>query len=303
MLNVEENAFEDLSNWGEPELEKNAFPHHDCWAVRRGKLHQVSKKDATMRCGHMAGFDGPFYLCVPLINQGQTIGLLQIQNNDESGASGDDFLSMPPEPPDEKLVVTFADHLALSLSNLRLREKLHRLAIRDPLTGLYNRRYMEESLEREIHRAKRKGVALGVMMVDIDHFKQFNDRHGHEAGDLLLKALGDFLRSRVRADDIACRYGGEEFTLILPEITLEPALGRAEVIRKGASQLKVSCRGRELEPVTLSVGVALYPDDGQSWEEVLRRADQALYRAKDAGRNTVVCARLKSPPENKKPHP
>ena len=128
-------------------------------------------------------------------------------------------------------------------------------------------------------------------MVDIDHFKFFNDRHGHEAGDPFLRPSGNYLRSSIRADDIACRYGGEEFTMILPELTLETALMRAEAIRAGVDQLRVHYRGLELEKITLSIGVALFPQNGATWEDALREADKALYEAKERGRNRVVAAR------------
>ena len=219
------------------------------------------------------------------------MGMLHLQSVEDSGPLADAFLSGPPELPDEKLIATFTDHIALALANLRLKQKLYQLAIRDGLTGLHNRRYMEESLEREIHRAKRKGTSLGILMMDIDHFKNFNDRHGHAAGDTLLKALGNHLKNSVRADDIACRYGGEEFTLILPDLTLETALLRAEALRAGAEQLRVNYRGWELEKISLSIGVALFPQNGTTWEITLREADKALYEAKEGGRNRVVAAR------------
>ena len=127
-------------------------------------------------------------------------------------------------------------------------------------------------------------------MVDIDHFKYFNDHYGHEAGDTLLKALGTYLKNSVRADDIACRYGGEEFTLLLPDLTRETARMRAEAIRAGIERLRVDYRGLELEKITLSIGVALFPQNGATWEDTLREADKALYQAKKGGRNRVVAA-------------
>ena len=291
MLQSRDDVLESVSTWGEPVLSARVFAPQDCWAVRRSRIHQVPGRDPLMTCRHLKDYQGSCSTCIPLINQGSTIGMLHIQNTEETGPLADAFLSGPPEMPDEKLVATFTDHIALALSNLRLKQKLYQLAIRDGLTGLHNRRYMEESLEREIHRAKRKGTSLGILMVDIDHFKLFNDRHGHEAGDTLLKALGNYLRNNVRADDLACRYGGEEFTLILPELTRETAILRAEAIRAGSQQLRVNYRGLELGKITLSLGVALFPQNGATWEDTLREADKALYEAKEAGRNRVVAAR------------
>jgi diguanylate cyclase (GGDEF)-like protein/PAS domain S-box-containing protein len=163
-------------------------------------------------------------------------------------------------------------------------------ATRDPLTGLYNRRYMEESLERELHRAARQQKPLGVMLVDLDHFKRFNDLHGHLAGDELLRGLGAFLQQNIRANDIACRYGGEEFTLILPDSSLEDTRRRAEELREGVRALVVRYRQELLGGITLSIGVAAYPDHGTSGDELLHEADRALYRAKGAGRNRVAVA-------------
>jgi diguanylate cyclase (GGDEF)-like protein len=292
MLDAQEEALEMWHSWGQPLLKVQTFPPQDCWAVRRGKLHQVLEKDPVMGCRHMREADGFSYLCAPLINQGQTIGLLHIQQKlEETGPLPDEFLAAPPDLPDEKLVSTFTDHIALTLSNQRLTHKLHHLAIRDPLTGLYNRRYLEESLDREIQRAKRKDSSLGVLMLDIDYFKKFNDAHGHEPGDLLLKMLGAFLKTSIRVDDTPCRYGGEEFTLILPEITLENACLRAETIRQGAALLQVNYQGTLLDPVTFSIGVAIFPQDGATGEALLRRADKALYLAKELGRNRVMTAR------------
>ena len=291
MLQSRDDVLESVSLWGEPVLADKIFAPQDCWAVRRSKIHQVLEKDPLMTCRHLKDYEGACATCIPLINQGQTIGMLHLQNTEETGPMADAFLSGPPEPPDEKLVASFTDHIALALSNLRLKQKLYQLAIRDGLTGLHNRRYMEESLEREIHRAKRKGTSLGILMVDIDHFKYFNDKHGHEAGDTLLKTLGNYLKTSIRADDIACRYGGEEFTMILPEVTLETTVMRAEAIRAGVDQLRVNYRGLELEKITLSIGVALFPQNGATWEITLREADKALYEAKEGGRNQVVAAR------------
>jgi diguanylate cyclase (GGDEF)-like protein len=278
--------------WGSPLLQVPAFSPSDCWAARRGKLHRVKEKDTVMGCRHMRETGGFDYYCAPLINQGQTIGLLHMQQQqEEANPDSDEFLGVSPDLPDEKLVSTFTDHIALALANQRLKQELHHLAIRDPLTGLYNRRYMEESLVREIHRARRKNSSLGILMLDIDHFKRFNDTHGHESGDLLLKMLGNFLRTSIRSDDIPCRYGGEEFTLILPEITLENACLRAEAIRQGAAQLRVDYQGVLLEQATVSIGIALFPQDGATWEALLRRADKALYQAKERGRNRVMTSR------------
>ncbi len=172
----------------------------------------------------------------------------------------------------------------LTEANLRLHDE----AVRDALTGLYNRRYLEESLDREMSRATRSGRPIGVMMIDIDHFKQCNDTFGHVAGDAVLHAVGQYLLSLTRGEDILCRYGGEEFVLVMTNASARAVWERAEALRVGVQELKVEHESRQIGPVTLSIGIALLPDHGESWRAVLPAADAALYQAKQAGRNRVV---------------
>ena len=179
---------------------------------------------------------------------------------------------------------------ALALANLKLRDILRSQSVRDALTGLYNRRYMEESLELELRRAMRKKCSLGIMMLDVDHFKNFNDTFGHEAGDSVLKALSNLFRTQLRGGDIPCRYGGEEFTMILPEASLEATRLRAEQLREAAKAAIAQFRGNPLDTVTLSIGVASFPEKGTTVEALLRAADSALYRAKEQGRDRVIVA-------------
>lgn len=189
---------------------------------------------------------------------------------------------------EQGFALAVADIVSLALANLKLRETLRNQAIRDPLTGLFNRRYMEESLKREMYRAMRRGTKLGIIMLDIDHFKRFNDTYGHAAGDALLQELGNFLQARIRKEDIACRYGGEEFTLILPDSSLEDTRRRAEELREEVKHLHVRYNGEPIGNVTLSLGVAVFPDHGETAETVLQTADWALYLAKEKGRDQVV---------------
>jgi len=163
-------------------------------------------------------------------------------------------------------------------------------SIRDPLTGLFNRRYLEESLEREVHRAERNGYPVGMIMLDIDYFERFNKMCGHEAGDMLLRELGGFLKEQTRRSDIACRYGSEEFILILPEASLENTCRKAERLRESVKSLCVEHGHQDMEPVTLSLGVAAFPEHGTTGEAVMRLADAALYRAKEEGRDRVATA-------------
>ena len=173
---------------------------------------------------------------------------------------------------------------------IEMREDLRVLTLRDPLTNLFNRRYMEEALDQEIQRATRNDRSLGIIMIDIDHFKEVNDTYGHEAGDVVLRALADFLHDNIRAGDIACRYGGEEFLLIFPDAPLKATRRRADSLREDVNKVEITIEGKPLQPPTLSFGVAVFPGDGETRQALLRAADAALYRAKNSGRNRVVSA-------------
>ncbi len=290
VLSASKNLVEGVAVWGESRPNEWMFAPDECWALRRGLVHWVEDSRSGLLCPHLRQRPSAGYLCVPMMAQGEALGVLHLQ----SGAHG---LTEPQGPEGvrerlteskQRLAVTVAENIALALANLKLREALRIQSIRDPLTGLFNRRYMEESLERELRRAARNRRPLAAIMLDLDHFKRFNDTSGHEAGDTLLQALGNLLRRRVREEDIACRYGGEEFTLILPDASLDAARQRAEQLREEAKHLQVQHRGRYLGAVTLSVGVAAFPEDGSTAREILWAADEALYRAKAEGRDRVV---------------
>ncbi|HTT23909.1 MAG TPA: GGDEF domain-containing protein [Candidatus Sulfotelmatobacter sp.] len=187
-------------------------------------------------------------------------------------------------------MATFAAQVGLSVANIRLREALRAQSTKDPLTGLYNRRYLQEMLEREIRRATRAEQPLGILMLDLDPFKNFNDTYGHEAGDAVLREAGSFLVRSVRAEDFVCRYGGEEFVVVLPTADFRAAEARAERIRTKLRELVVMHNGRSLGLITASIGVAALPNHGTSEKDLLEAADAALYRAKREGRDRVVVA-------------
>jgi diguanylate cyclase (GGDEF)-like protein/PAS domain S-box-containing protein len=273
---------EAVASWGEPLDGEQVFQLDDCWALRWGRLHLAEDSSLGMTCHHVNPSYIGNYLCLPLLAQDETLGMLHVQNLRGLVREHTESLT--------HLAVTVADHISLALANIRLRETLRYQVIHDPLTELFNRRYLEETLAREIYRVKRKGASLGVFMLDLDHFKRFNDTYGHEAGDNLLRALGQFLQVHIRQEDVACRYGGEEFVLILPEAPREVLLNRAEQIRKSIPQLQIFQRSQVLESTTVSLGVAIFPEHGTSGEDLLRAADAALYRAKAAGRNRVEVA-------------
>jgi diguanylate cyclase (GGDEF)-like protein len=236
----------------------------------------------------------PNYLCVPLVAQGETLGLLYVEDKPSS------LSPSSPKAQFEKATlkrrsIAVAERVSLALANLKLRELLRNQSIRDPLTGLYNRRYLEESLNRELHRAKRTSRDISLVMLDLDHFKHFNDTFGHQVGDILLKEIAGVIKSRVRAGDLACRFGGEEFSLILAEVGTEGALKCLEGIREAIKHLSLYHRGQTLGTVTVSAGIATYPAHGDNSEDLTHAADEALYRAKKAGRDRIcIFERLES---------
>ncbi|HLI56991.1 MAG TPA: PAS domain S-box protein [Actinomycetota bacterium] len=261
------------------------FSPQECWALRRGQAYRRVPGREQLSCRHVPGAGRRGYLCVPLLGQGEALGVLHLraakQPVDEAEPDFDQVA---------RLAATVGEHLSLALANFALRDTLRSQSIRDPLTGLYNRRYMEESMERELNRAARGGTPVGVIQVDLDHFKSFNDSFGHAAGDAVLRAFGACAKGLVRAEDIACRYGGEEFTLIIPGADRAATASRAEALRAAVEGLVAESRGQSLGGITLSAGVAAFPVDAGTLDDLLHVADAALYRAKEAGRNRVMCA-------------
>jgi diguanylate cyclase (GGDEF)-like protein/PAS domain S-box-containing protein len=269
------SGLEELVSWNGASSSNFLFGPEECWGLRRGRPFASSAGGLSCQHHHAVGAT----LCVTMLAQGETVGLLYLEGGEQAFTRRQ-----------EQLAQTVAETVALAMVNLRLRETLRQQSIRDPLTGLFNRRYLEETFERELRRAERKGEGIGVVMLDVDRFKKFNDTHGHEAGDALLKALGALLKESIRAEDVACRYGGEEFTLLLPGVTQQQAFDRAEEVREAIAQLKVMNQGVVLEGVSASMGVATFPQHGRELAGLVRAADLALYRAKHEGRNRVINA-------------
>lgn len=258
---------------------------NDCWALRRGQPHEIHGEDGSlMACAHIdAGkpVPGTTALCLPLSAQGAQIGLLHVSAATDALDHGEAV---------DELLGQLAEQLGLAIANLQLRETLRTQSLRDPLTGLFNRRYLEENLARELTRCERRSLPLSVLMLDVDHFKRFNDTHGHAAGDALLSQVGRLLEVGVRSEDIPCRYGGEEFTIVMPELDAAGACARAEQIRRELERTTVQHLGQTLGPVTMSIGIATYPADGDTPAVLLQMADATLYRAKAEGRNRVLHA-------------
>ena len=263
-------------------LEEPLSPN-DCYALRLGKPHLFMDAQSDIQCHCVGKITNP-YLCVPLMGHGEIFGLLYLSFEPNTLINKDQIEAK------RQLAIDASERIGLALANLNLRSALRNMSVRDILTGLYNRRYMEESLEREIYRANRKGASLGIVMLDIDHFKRFNDTFGHEAGDAVLHEIGALLQQCIRSSDIACRYGGEEFILILPEATLEMTRLRAEKLREMVKCIHMQINTTSLGPVTVSFGVAAFPDHGATTEVIVKMADLALYKAKAEGRDRVCVA-------------
>ena len=270
-----------VAEWGGEPRMSPSFTVDDCWALRLGHPHAVEPGD-LQTCRHFQASVPPApavpYICVPLVVNGELQGLLYLH-----GAPGGHLSAQQRE-----LLITLGEVVKLSLSSLRLREALRTQAIRDPLTGLFNRNYLEETLRRELSRAARRQAPLCVAMLDIDGFKAFNDAYSHYAGDILLKALGEFFRKNLRASDIACRYGGDEFVLVLPDTGLEQVRQRLDGLRTEVKQLRREYQGRALPFTSISIGVAQSPAHGTSAEELLKSADAALYSAKHRGKDQLT---------------
>jgi diguanylate cyclase (GGDEF)-like protein len=274
--------------WGGLSAEEAVFAPDECWALRRGRPHAASDLESGPVCAHVRQTQARTHLCVPMVAQSEAIGVLHVRQSDQT-FPGDTMLAWLSEPK-QRLVVAIADHTALALANLRLRETLRNQSIRDKLTGLFNRRYMHEVLGRELLRARRAEWSIGVLLLDLDKFKAVNDTHGHNAGDEVLRRVGRLLQSRLRGEDIVCRYGGEEFVLVLPQMTLQGTMERADDVRQAVKQITFGYQDRTIGPISVSIGVAAFPEHGGSIDSLLNAADAALYRAKARGGDSVELA-------------
>jgi diguanylate cyclase (GGDEF)-like protein len=260
----------------------------DCWGLRRGQLH-TAKGRRGLRCAHAPADWSGDQLCMPLIALGEVLGLLHLRcSTDTDGQPRDGPVHGTPPRSHERLAVAAAEQIALALANLELRAALQSQSIRDPLTNLYNRRYLDETLVRELHRAERAETPLSLLMIDIDRFKPFNDTYGHDAGDTALRQVAVILREQVRAEDVVCRFGGEEFAIVMAGVTTTEAATRAEHLRAAISDVELDWHGQPLGAITASFGVATYPGDAGTKANLIRAADTALYQAKNNGRDRVA---------------
>lgn len=278
IMHPSKNYLEKAASWGNPQPHDLTFTPEQCWAIRLGRIHYAGSSRIELMCSHTMFAEQPelSLLCVPLMAQNDIYGLLYL----EVGLKFDENQQL--------LITAFAELTALALANVRLRENLRYQSIRDPLTGLYNRRYLEDFLFKQLHQAERTKASFAILMLDLDHFKKINDTYGHDAGDLVLKELGQILNSDIRLGDIAARYGGEEFVLLLYDIDAQAAKMKAENLRSAISNLQVKYGAQPVGQITASIGISVYPDDAKSPAEVIEAADKALYQAKNKGRNKVI---------------
>jgi diguanylate cyclase (GGDEF)-like protein/PAS domain S-box-containing protein len=277
------------AQWGTiPEFAAQLLPD-ECWALRRGRAYAYGLKPIQFVCDHVTKPGTP-YFCLPIIAHGETIGLMHIvfDGFEEGGVMRHMRDEVLRNRWDISLIC--AEQISLAVANVRLRQELHERSIRDPLTGLWNRRWFMERALREMSAAQRDGRQVSLVMVDVDHFKQFNDRFGHDAGDLVLKAVARVLMDMAGHGILPCRLGGEEFVLLCPDAPPDAALVQADRLRAALADVRIVHAGLDLPPVTASCGIAAAPTHGTRVDDVLAAADRALYQAKGAGRDCSVIA-------------
>lgn len=281
-LDKARGAMVEVSNWLDPLHSRGEFSPTACWALRRGVMHQPCGDEIDIPCEHLGANAGEAVnsICLPLTAQQETIGLLYIEQAERTEKQG---------AADDVYVQLLAENVAAVLANLRLREALREMAMTDALTTLPNRRQFDTVFAVEAEEAQKDDAALSCLLLDVDHFKRFNDTYGHEAGDAVLREIGGVLRNATREPDMAFRYGGEEFVLLLPNLEGEAAFARAEQIRRDIEALTLVHEGQNLGAVTVSIGLASRAPDIPA-DRLVIAADSALYKAKDAGRNRVAVA-------------
>ncbi len=277
------------ASWGNIPDDKMEFELNQCWAIRRGNIHLVMDPHLDPLCPHLNTIPDCGCVCAPMIAQGKVLGMMHLCMEPGKTCLSDKKREYMIES-GQMLIISILERYASCITNLRLRVSLKKQSMLDPLTGLYNRRYMEESFKREAYRAERKKTSMGIIMLDVDHFKSFNDNYGHKTGDIILGKLGAYLMSHVRREDLVCRYGGEEFTIILPDSSLNDTRKRAEQLRKGIKEVLQIMHNEKTLSVTVSLGVSAFPKHGHTHGEALIAADAALYRAKAEGRDRVEVA-------------
>lgn len=278
LYNYQNRQLDTVSTWGPHPFLKSSFTANDCWALRGGHNLIISNPEKTILCNHLTSQEHGAYICIPLLSQNETIGTFHLYQSNASAIT----------ETEQQLIITFSEVIKLSLANIRLREELHEQAIRDALTGLFNRRYLDATLPRELRRVLRDKKPLTIAMIDVDHFKHINDTYGHKIGDQVLEAIGKILQDNVRGSDIACRYGGEEFLLVFFNSDLKDAIARLTNLCDLIKDIAIQHENQIIPQITASIGVTQAPQDGTHSESLIRNADEALYTAKENGRDQIV---------------
>lgn len=272
------DVLDGVCHWGGSTPHKHIVAD-SCWSLRRGRAYEYTPDGLCFPCDHAAS-EKQDYICVPIVAHGDTVGMMHLA-----------FALEGENPATLEQNGVFArrcgEHISMAIANVKLRDELRDQSIRDPLTGLFNRRYFMDAIQKEINLSDRKECGFGLISFDADKFKLFNDNHGHDAGDAVLRHIGERLRDIMRNEEVSCRVGGEEFAVICPEATLDETYALADKLRMAIEEVEVSHLGSRLPRVTISCGLAVYPDNGSSEEELMRIADSALYEAKETGRNRV----------------
>lgn len=267
-------------SWGDSPP-PNYIEPDDCWALRRGRAYQYGTEDIEFPCAHYTE-DVTSSFCLPLLAHGETIGMLWCHTDEE------DMLKDQTHSRFWDVALMLAEQVSLTIANVRLRQELQDRSIKDPLTGLWNRRYFLDCLRREKARADSNALGFALISIDIDHFKRFNDHHGHDAGDLVLRRVSEELVSTSGSAGIVCRVGGEELAVICPDLDKVAAMALAHRLLNAIKRIEIIYQGEILPCVTFSAGVATYPSDHGSIDDLMRNADNALYQAKREGRDRVV---------------
>jgi len=282
------NQLEVKLDWGGEWPASKVYAPHDCWALRKGKSHLSHEKYHHLECNHMSGAEeDATTLCIPLTAHGNTVGMFHLYFGHKTELVTEET---------KQIAYTLAEHLGLALANLSLQEKLRSQAMRDPLTGLFNRRYFEEVFDNEWSKANQEQIPLSLLMLDLDHFKRFNDNFGHDAGDYVLKEVASLLTRSTLDTHVACRLGGEELAIICPDTNIHESTALANKIVEEVRELHLDMKGLSLGQLGVSIGVTTFPDHNASPEELVKAADTALYQAKDNGRSQAIHTQLKNEP-------
>ncbi|NOH40287.1 diguanylate cyclase [Vibrio coralliilyticus] len=279
LMRASRNQLVTQLDWGEEWPGSRSFAPDECWSLRKGRVYQSNDEFHTLSCEHMENVGDNQTLCIPLTAHGNTIGIMHLY----LGSSEIEIDEIT-----EQLAFSVAEHLGLALANLSLQEKLRSQALSDPLTGLFNRRFFEQKLTEHAMNSATSEQPLSLLMLDLDHFKRFNDNFGHDAGDFVLKEISALLKRSVGDDEIACRLGGEELAVLLPQSNMKQATEFANTLCEAVRSLHLEHKGLSLGQLGVSIGVSTYPKPSSDMESLVKMADQALYMAKDLGRSRVV---------------